>query len=183
MLQIGRRLSFVLTGLGVLALIAGAALLLRSQWSEAAPRMLYPPDPVNGVVAYDLHDAVPTSYGTFTETAVSMVNGDQHAQVTVALRVDNDRLLPMQAPALDELRMVTTDGLEATYVDGGWGMASFVGPRSSSTGEFHFAAPPAGGMLILEYREHAADEPIRIAVGYALERFDAAALAPADSLE
>jgi hypothetical protein len=175
------RFSLAATGLGVLAPIALAALLLRSQLVDAGPRMLYPPDPVNGVLAYDLRDAVPTTYGAFTETAASLVNGDERSEVTVALRVDNDGYLPIQAPAVDQLRMVTTDGLEATYLDGGWGMASLVGPRSSTTGEFHFAAPPAGGMLILEYRERTADAPIRIAVGYALERANAASMSPAES--
>ena len=167
------RIPFAAIGLGMLALIALLALFMGSQTADTAARMLYPPDPVNGVLAYDLHDAVPTSYGAFTETAVSLVNGDERAEVTVALRVDNDRYLPIQAPGLDELRMVTTDGLEATYLDGGWGIASIVGPRSSTTGEFHFAAPPAGGMLILEYREPSAQEPIRFAVGYALEHVEA----------
>jgi hypothetical protein len=162
-------------GLALVALVglAVATFVLVGRSASTPPRMLYPPDPVNGVIAYDLNDAVPTTYGVFTETAVRLMTAEDGSDVTVALRVDNDRFLPMQAPALDELRMVTTDGVEATYLDGGWGTASVIWPRSSSTGEFHFAAPPAGGMLILEYREPSAQEPIRIAVGYALEHADA----------
>ena len=41
--------------------------------------------------------------------------------------------------------------------------------RSSTSGEFRFAAPPAGGMLILEYHEPSAETPIRVAIGYAVE--------------
>jgi hypothetical protein len=33
---------------------------------------------------------------------------------------------------------------------------------------------PAGGMLILEYRESSAETPIRVAVGYAVEHADQA---------
>jgi hypothetical protein len=49
-----------------------------------------------------------------------------------------------------------------------------VSARSSTSGDFRFAAPRTGGMLLLEYRERTADTPIRIAVGYVLEHPDVA---------
>ncbi len=86
--------------------------------------------------------------------------------------MDNSQDSQITLPTLDELRVVNTDGAEGTYLSGGWRGGPTVGARSSSSGEFRFAAAPAGGMLILEYREGTAETPIRIAVGYALEHSD-----------
>ena len=118
------------------------------------------------MLAYDLNDPVPTSYGSFTETAVRLVNSDDRSEVNVSLSVDNRQDVPIKVPMPDELRLVSTDGAEGTYLGGGWRDDPLVSARSSTSGDFRFAAPPTGGMLILEYHERTAETPIRIAVGY-----------------
>jgi hypothetical protein len=158
----------LLSGLAALSLIGAAVtvFMLRDHAVDTPARRLYPPDPVDGVLAYDLNDPVPTSYGSFTETAVRLVNSDDRSEVNVSLSVDNRQGVPIKVPMPDELRLVSTDGAEGTYLGGGWRDDPLVSGRSSTSGDFRFAAPPTGGMLILEYRERTAETPIRIAVGY-----------------
>jgi hypothetical protein len=161
-------------GLAALSLI-GAALtvfMLRDHAANTAARQTYPPDYVYGVLAYDLNDPAPTSYGSFMATAVRLVNSDDLFEVNVSLSLDNRQDSPINVPSLDELRVVNTDGAEATYLGGAWRDDPIVSAHTSTSGEFRFAAPQAGGMLILEYREPNAETPIRVAVGYALEHPD-----------
>ena len=153
-----------------------AAFVLRDHAADTPARKVYPPDLVYGVLAYDLTDPAPTSYGLFTADAVHLDESGSVTELNVSLSVDNRQDGPIDPPALDELRIVTPDGAEATYLGGGWRGDPVVHARSSISGEFRFAAPPAGGMLILEYRERMTGTPIRIAVGYALEHSDASAI-------
>ena len=166
--------------IGPLALcLIGAVLtifLLRDHAAETPARKVYPPDLVYGVLAYDLTDPAPTSYGLFTADAVHLDESGSVTELNVSLSVDNRQDGLIDPPALDELRIVTPDGAEATYLGGGWRGDPVVHARSSISGEFRFAAPPAGGMLILEYRERMTETPIRIAVGYALERSGVSAI-------
>jgi hypothetical protein len=166
---------------GLIALVLlGAALIAfmpRDHAANALGQRTYPADYVYGVLAYDLRDPAPTSYGSFMATAVHIVNSDDLSEVNVALSVNNSQDAPMKVPSLDELRVVNTDGAEGTYLGGGWRDDPNVGARSSTSGEFRFAAPPSGGMLILEYRERGAETPIRVSVGYALEHANVAVIA------
>jgi hypothetical protein len=166
----------LMSGLAALSLIGAAvtAFIVLNHPVNTPARLSYPPDLVDGVLAYDLNDAVDTSYGWFTETAVHLSNSDDGSEVTVSLSVDNRQDVPIKVPPVDELRVVNTAGAEATYLGGGWRGDPIVSARSSTSGDFRFGAPPTGGMLILEYRERSADTPIRIAVGYALEHPDVA---------
>jgi len=170
-----QRITGLLGGLGALGLICAgaAAIMLKLNSDGATLRKAYPPDVINGVLAYDVMDAAPTGYGWFTETAVSVSNSEETSEVDFSLRVDNRRFLPMTVPTLDQLRVVNPDGTEAKYLDGGW-HGQIVLPYLSTSGDFRFAAPPTGGMLLLEYREQVDETPIRIAVGYTLEHPQAA---------
>jgi hypothetical protein len=170
-------------GLTALCLIGAAltAFVLRDTTAKTPARKQYPPDLVYGVLAYDLSDPAPTTYGSFTADAVRIHESDSVTEVNVSLSADNRQDGPINLPTLDELRVVNTDGAEATYLGGGWRGDSIMRAHSSSSGEFRFAAPRAGGMLILEYRERTAETPIRIAVGYALEHSDAPEIQAASS--
>jgi hypothetical protein len=139
---------------------------------DAPARKFYPPDYVDGALAYDVSDPAPTSYGYFTADEVHLDDSGSLTEIDVSLSVDNRQNGPIDVPTPDALRVVTTGGAEATYLGGGWNGNPVVGARSSSSGVFHFAAPPVGGQLILEYREHPDGDgtPIRVAVGYARER-------------
>lgn len=162
----------LIIGLAVLFLIGAniGVFALRLQTTNAPARKLYAPDPVGDVMAYDMTDPAPTTYGTFTADKVHIDASSDPTQIDLALSVDNTQYWPIAAPTLDELRVVTTEGAEATYLGGGWQGDAMVAPRSSRSGEFHFAAPPAGGMLILEYRERSDSTPLHFVVGYANPR-------------
>jgi hypothetical protein len=165
----------LLGGLVALGLVfaGAAAIMFGINRDNAALQKAYPPDLVNGVLAYDVMDSAPTSYGWITETVASVTNSEETSEINFSLSVDNRTFLPMKAPVLGQLRVINPDGTEASYLSGGW-HNQIVLPYLSASGDFRFAAPPAGGMLLLEYREHADDVPIRIAVGYTQEHPDAA---------
>jgi hypothetical protein len=163
------RIIFGLTAFYLLG--AGLTLLVVPERAADAPvRKFYPPDYVDGVLAYDVSDPAPTSYGYFTADKVHLDDSGSSTEIDLSLSVDNRQNGPIDVPRPDALRVVTTGGAEATYLGGGWNGNPVVGARSSSSGEFRFAAPPAGGQLILEYREQQDGTPIRVAVGYARER-------------
>ena len=170
----GRRRVIVRLIFGLTALyLLGAALTLLvvpERAADAPVRKFYPPDYVDGVLAYDVSDPAPTSYGYFTADEVHLEDSGSLTEIDLSLSVDNRQNRPIDVPTPDALRVVTTGGAEATYLGGGWNGKPVVGAGSSSSGEFRFAAPPAGGQLILEYREHQNGTPIRVAVGYARER-------------
>jgi len=162
----------VLVALGLMC-VGAAAITLRINSDNVALRKAYPPDLVNGAMAYDVMDTAATSYGWFTETAVSISNSDETSEVDISLSVDNRTFLPMKVPELGQLRVINPDGAEAIYLAGGW-HGPIVFPYLTASGDLRFAAPPTGGMLLLEYREHADEIPIRIAVGYTPEHAQAA---------
>ena len=155
-------------GLTALFLIgaASAALVLKAQ-TPNAPRKIYPPDPTWGVVAYDLTDSAHTSYGWFTADTAHLDESGSQTRIDITAHVDNEQFAPLAAPTLAQVRVVTTEGAEATYLGGGWRGDSPVFWRSSRSGEFQYAVPDAGGMLILEYREPGSDTPVHVVVGYA----------------
>jgi hypothetical protein len=161
----------LLGGLATLAL-AGVGLTMFVFWGgnmTTPGRFSYAPDPVNGVPAYDVNDGAPTSYGDLTETAVHLDSSGDTPQIDISLSVDNHQLLPMRVPTLGQFRVINQAGDEATYLGGGFHEGQIVLPHWSASANFRFAAPPSGGMLLLEYREHADDTPVRIAVGYVLD--------------
>jgi hypothetical protein len=141
--------------------------------SNTGIRTAFPPDLVNDVMAYDVNDLAPTSYGSLTETLVHVNNSDEQAELDVTLSVDNQQLLPISAPTLSQLRVVNQDGAEASYLGGTWQNTQIVLPHTSASGEFRFAAPTTGGMFVLEYRERPDETPIYIAVGYVLPNTEA----------
>jgi hypothetical protein len=169
------RVGISLTALCLLGAAVTAFVLLRPSGGNAPVRTAYPPDLVNGVLAYDVNDTAPTSYGKITETVVHISNSENSSEVDFSLTVDNSQLLPISAPSVDQFRVTNENGLEATYLGGGWHDGQWVLPQLSASAEFRFAAPPGGGMLLLEYREHAEAQPIRIAVGFAAEHPEALA--------
>jgi hypothetical protein len=144
--------------------------------SNTGIRTTFPPDLVNDVMAYDVNDLAPTTYGTLTETLVHVTNTDERTELDLTLSVDNQQLLPINAPTLSQLRVINQDGAEATYLGGSWQDNQIVLPHTSASGEFRFAAPPTGGMFVLEYREHPDTTPIYMAVGYVLPSTDAVQL-------
>jgi hypothetical protein len=173
----------LIVGLLVLYLIGAGFIVLvtRDQTPNAPAKKVYPPDLVYGVLAYDLTDPAPTSYGSFVADAVHLDNSGSPTEVDITLSVENQKDAAVDLPALDQLRVVNTDGAEATYLGGNWRGDSVLRARASASGEFRFAAPPAGGMLILEYREPNSQAPIRVSVGYALEHSDAPAAISANT--
>jgi hypothetical protein len=171
---IGRQV-IVNSGLVALCLIGAAlAFILWSFSLNPNVRATYAPDLVNGVLAYDVGDPAPTSYGYLTETIVHLSNSADSSEVNLSLTVDNRQFIPMMVPATGQLRVINEHGEEATLIGGGWHDGQIVPPYWSASADFRFAAPPAGGMLLLEYREHANDTPVRMAVGYVLEHPEAA---------
>jgi hypothetical protein len=157
-------------GLVALCLVgAAAAFILWSYSLNPNVRATYAPDIVNGVLAYDVGDPAPTSYGFLTETVVHVSNAEDSSQVDLSLTVDNRQLLPITVPSTAQLRVINQDGAEATLISGGWPAGQIVFPYWRASADFEFAAPPTGGMLLMEYREHADDTPVRMAVGYTLQ--------------
>src|ERR1051326_5099445 len=98
------RQVIVNSGLVALSLIGAALAFIVWIFSlNPTVRATYAPDLVNGVLAYDVGDPAPTSYGYLTETIVHLNNSAATSEVNLSLTVDNRQFIPMMAPATGQL--------------------------------------------------------------------------------
>ena len=121
-------------------------------------------------VVYEMNEEAPTSFGSITGSALDLVNSDGATEVSFSITLANNQNVDVQAPEVEDFKVVNNRGEEGVYLGGNWTSEPVLRAQSSTSADLRFAAPLEGGILSLEYRERNADQPIRIALGYATER-------------
>jgi len=130
--------------------------------------------------AYNSQELVPTSFGSLQVTRADLTPLAEAIEVHVAMHVVNNQDAQIDAPRLEDLRLINTHEAEAKPQPGGWsGPAVLVG-HSSATVEVAYVAPRDMGLLWLEYRDPAIKWPLRVVLGSGLGPPPAAAVAPGD---
>ena len=117
--------------------------------------------------AFDRSQAVPTGYGSFTVSRADLIGSADSVQVDLTLSVTNTQDSQVDAPRLEDFRVVTTAGAEAARLPNRWSGPSVLIPQSTSAVTFGFQAPPDAGLLWLEYRDPQSAWPTRVVLGAA----------------
>jgi hypothetical protein len=149
----------VIGGVTWLALI-GAALSdsIVSQGAAASHHSL------PSYAAYDARQAAPTSFGTVSVSLTDLTPMDDSVQLDVSVHADNTQDAQIDAPRLEDLRLVNTLGAVVNPVPGKWSGPAVLIAHSSATIELEFVAPRDAGLLWLEYRDPSGEWPIRVAL-------------------
>jgi hypothetical protein len=155
-----RALIAVIAGLTWLGLIGG--LLGDYILSEGPPSHSHS---VAAYAAYDLKQAAPTSFGSLSVTRANLVAGADAIVIDVSVRIDSSQDAQTDAPRVEELRLVDTNGTDVTTTPGRWsGPAVLVG-HSTANIDLQYLARPTAGPLWLEYTDPYGQWPIRVDLG------------------
>ena len=130
--------------------------------------------------AYNMQEQVPTSFGSLSVTRADVTPVDDLVEVHVSMRVLNTQDAQVDAPRVEDLRLINTSGAEAKPKPFGWSGPAVLIAHSSATIDLTYLAPPDLGLLWLEYRDPGIQWPLRVVVGSALTAQPAAAVAPGD---
>lgn len=130
--------------------------------------------------AHDLHEVVPTSYGTFSVTRAELTPLADSVEIHVSMHAENKLDGPAEAPRIDDLRLINTGGAEGQPTNGSWSGPAFMLAHSTATVDVTFRAAQGMGLLWLEYREPSALYPFRFALGAVGAPLPTAAASPGD---
>jgi hypothetical protein len=150
----------VIAGVTWLALIGGVLSDYIFSQGAAASRHSLP-----SYVAYNTLQAAPTSFGSLLVTRADLTTSADGVQLDVSLHVDNTRDTQVDAPRLEDLRLINTLGAQANVAIARWSGPAVLIPHSSGTVDLEFLAPRDAGLLWLEYRDPSGQWPIRVALG------------------
>jgi len=120
---------------------------------------------VTSYAAYDLLQPAPTSYGTLQVSRADMVPADDVVKVDVTLTVSNAQALQTDAPRIEDLRLITTDGTDVNLRPVGWNGPAVLTANSKNTIQLEYTAPLNAGLLWLEYTDPAGQWPLRMILG------------------
>jgi hypothetical protein len=155
-----RALIAVVAGLTWLGLVGG--LLSDYILSDGAAPHTHS---VAAYAAYDVRQAAPTSFGSLTVSRANLAPTGDAVVIDVSVRIDSTQDAQTDAPRLEQLRLIDTNGTDVTTTPGRWnGPAVLVG-HSSATIDLEYLARPTDGPLWLEYADPYGPWPIRIHLG------------------
>jgi hypothetical protein len=150
----------------LIALIAGVAWLALmggyvSSYVLGHPVELIP----KAYSTYDASEVAPTAYGSIA-IANEDVRTDRDTSIaTVELRMDNIRSTGVEAPQVEELRLVDASGKQVSQSAAlAWNGPAFVAPEASARIDITLAAPAYTGPVWLEYQNIRGSDPIRFAL-------------------
>jgi hypothetical protein len=115
--------------------------------------------------AYDRQSPAPTSFGTLQLTQADMVPADSSVQVDLAMSVINAKDSQVDAPRIEDLRLLNSTGDDLKALPKGWSGPAVLVPHSSGTIVLQFQMPQDVSPMWLEYRDPFGQWPIRIALG------------------
>jgi hypothetical protein len=118
-------------------------------------------------VAYNTQEVAPTSFGSLSVTRAELTPLADSLEVHVSIRVDNTQDTQIDAPRLEDFRLINARGAEANPTPGAWSGPAVLMAHSSATVDLTFLALRGVGLLWLEYRDPAGQWPIRVALGSA----------------
>ena len=116
--------------------------------------------------AYDLLQPAPTSFGTLRVSRAGLVPVDDGVKVDVTLLVNNTTNAQADAPRLEDMRLITSDGTDVNLQrPAGWNGPAVLPAFSSNTIDLEYKAPINAGLLWLEYNDLYGQWPLRMTLG------------------
>ena len=131
-------------------------------------------------VAYNTQEVAPTSFGSLSVFRAELTPADDLVEVHVAMHVANTQDAQVDAPRLEDLRLINSHGAEAKPKPLAWSGPAVLIAHASATVDLTFLALRGVGLLWLEYRDPAGQWPIRVVLGSARTAQPPAAGAPGD---
>ena len=157
-------LMAIVAGVTWLALVGGAlSSAILSNGGAATHRSHSLP----AYVAYNMQEQAPTSFGSLSVYRADMASLGDLVEVRLSLRVDNTHDAPIDAPRVEDLRLINSVGREARPEPGGWRGPAVLAAHSSTTVDLTYVAPSDLGLMWLEYRDPELQWPIRVVLGSA----------------
>lgn len=116
--------------------------------------------------AYDLLQPAPTRFGTLRVSRADLVPVNDGVKVEVTLLVNNTTNAQADAPRLEDMRLITSDGVDVNLQRApGWNGPAVLPALSSNTIQLEYTAPPNAGLLWLEYNDLSSQWPLRMTLG------------------
>ena len=172
-----RLLIAIITGVTWLALVGG--ILSSHILSDGSGRGTHHHSSPS-YAAYNTQEVAPTSFGSLSVTRAELTPLADSLEVHVSMRLDNTQDAQIDAPRLEDFRLINARGAEANPTPGAWSGPVVVMAHSSATVDLAFLALRDAGLLWLEYRDPAGQWPIRVVLGSARTAQPPAAGAPGD---
>jgi hypothetical protein len=120
---------------------------------------------------YAMTDVAPTSYGSISITSADLSTDGGTTTAALSLRLDNVRNRGVEAPQVEELKLVDAAGKQVSRpVAVAWNGPAFVAAEASASIDITLEAPAAAGPLWLEYRNLKGQDPIRFALNSGASR-------------
>ena len=169
-------LMAVIAGVTWLALVGGVLSAYILSGAGGGPSSHYTP----AWSAYDMREAVSTSYGLVVVTDAEQTPSSDLVEVHVSMVAENKLDGPADAPRIEDVRLINTQGVEASLKPGAWSGPAVLAAHSSATIDITYEARKDMGLLWLEYREPVANYPLRFSLGVERAPLPAAAVGPGD---
>ena len=118
-----------------------------------------------GYAAYNLFDRAPTTFGTVSVSSALMVPTQGGVQIDVSMQAVNEQDAQVDAPRVEELRLIDTAGDSISIGPTRWQGPAVLVPHSNSTIDLEYVAQDGAGLVWLEYRDPFGQWPIRVALG------------------
>ena len=171
-------LMAVIAGVTWLALIGG--ILSSDILSAGSVGAAHGHSGLPSYAAYNMQEVVPTSFGSLSVFRAELTPADDLVEVHVAVHVANTQDKQVDAPRLEDLRLINTHGAEAKPKPLAWSGPAVLIAHSSATIDLTYLAPRDMGLMWLEYRDPGIQWPLRVVVGSALVPQPAAVVVPGD---
>lgn len=114
---------------------------------------------------YAMTDVAPTSYGSISITSADLSTDADTTTATLSLRLDNIRSRGVEAPQVEELKLVDATGKQVSRPAAvAWNGPAFVAAEASARVDITLEAPADAGPLWLQYQNVRGSEPIRFAL-------------------
>jgi len=118
-----------------------------------------------GYAAYNLLERAPTTFGTLSVSSTMMLPTPNGARIDVSVQAVNNLDAQVDAPRVEELRLIDTAGESIMIAPTRWRGPAVLVPHSSTTIDLQYVAQAGVGLVWLEYRDPLGQWPIRVALG------------------
>jgi hypothetical protein len=110
-------------------------------------------------------DVAPTSYGSISITSADLSTDAGVTTATLSLRLDNILHTNVEAPQVEELKLVDAKGKQVSRPAAvAWNGPAFVAADTAARIDISLEAPADAGSLWLQYQNVRGSEPIRFAL-------------------
>jgi hypothetical protein len=110
-------------------------------------------------------DVAPTSYGSISITSADLSTDAGVTTATLSLRLDNILHTNVEAPQVEELKLVDATGKQVSRPAAvAWNGPAFAAADAAARIDISLEAPADAGSLWLQYQNVRGSEPIRFAL-------------------